>query len=236
MIWDRVGFGNTEYMIKDSLDSLSGIYKFEFCFVNMIDVERRLDAKDFSLLSVLSEKETEHLENLRIKKNKVQWVAGRYAVKSALFKYKLADPSCVDVLKGEDSAPYIVQYPDLCVSITHSSPYCIGIVAKNKIGVDLETIREPKESLIKHFYSSSEMDALERYKGTEEYSRKSMMYWTRKEAASKLVKMGMSLDFNELDTSNDMVWVNNQGIYFKTIMCNEFCVSIAFEDKWASLP
>jgi 4'-phosphopantetheinyl transferase len=227
---------NTEYMIKDSLDSLRGIYKFEFCFVNMIDVERRLETKDFSLLSVLSEKETEHLETLINKKNKLQWVAGRYAVKSALFKYKLSDPSCVDVLKGADSAPYIEQYPELNVSITHSFPYCIGIVAENKIGVDLEMIRETKESLIKRFYSSRERDELIRFKGTEEYSRKAVMYWTRKEAASKAVKMGMNLDFKGLDTSYDRIRVNSLGIYLKSIICNGFYLSVAFEEQEVGLP
>lgn len=222
---------NTEYLIKDSLDSLSGMCKFEFCLINMIDVERRLTAKDLSLLSVLSEKEAKYLDNFRIQKNKLQWVAGRYAVKSALFKYRLSDYSCVDILKGEDSAPYIVQYPDLCVSITHSFPYCIGIVSGNRLGVDLEVIREPKESLIKHFYSESERNALELCKGTQEYSGKAVMYWTRKEAASKAVKMGMNLNFKELDTLKDRIRVNNIGLYLKSAMCNEFCLSIAIGDK-----
>lgn len=231
MIGDGIGFENTEYQIKDSLDSLRGIYEFEFCFVNMTEIERRLEARDLSLLSVLSERETEHFEQLRIKKNKLQWIAGRYAVKSALYKYKLVGPSGIDVLKGENSAPYILQYPDLCVSITHSFPYCIGVVSENKIGVDLEMLREPQKSLIRHFYCCNERNTLDCYKGTEEYTRKSIMYWTRKEAASKVTKTGMTPNFKKLDTSNDSIMVNDLEIHLKSFICNDFCVSIAIDEK-----
>ncbi|MCX7747119.1 MAG: 4'-phosphopantetheinyl transferase superfamily protein [Clostridia bacterium] len=224
----------TETMLKDALNSLSESLEFEFCLVNMMDFERRLE-KDLSLLSVLTEKETDYLNNLKINKNKIQWISGRYAVKSALFRHKLSESTivntaCIDVLKGPDSAPYLSQYPELCVSITHSFPYCIGIVAKNKFGVDIEKIFKPEDSLIEHFYSENEKGILNCFKGTEEYSKKAMVFWTRKEAASKVFKQGMKLDFKGLDTSRDRAIINCCNIHFKSIVCNDFCVSIAFED------
>ena len=230
MIWDNRGLENTENRIKDSLDLLSCIHEFKYCLVNMSDVERRLEERDLGLLSALSEKEIEHLEQLRIKKNKIQWIAGRYAVKSALYKYKMVGPSCIDVLKGEDSAPYILQYPDLCASITHSYPYCIGMVARKKIGVDIEEIRELEGSVLEHFFTSNEREQLTLLKGTEDYVRRTIIYWTRKEAASKLVKLGMKLDFKELDTSKDLVSIDNCRIQFKSILFKDFCVSIAVEE------
>ncbi|HEY9061758.1 MAG TPA: 4'-phosphopantetheinyl transferase superfamily protein [Pseudobacteroides sp.] len=226
----------TEYMMRNSLDLLSGSYKFEFCLVNMTDMERRLREKELNLLSVLSEKEMDHFHSLKINKNKIQWAAGRYAVKAALFKYKMSEsslvnPSCIDVLKGRDSAPYILQYPDLCASITHSFPYCIGMVSSNRIGVDLEKAVVPEPSLIEHFYSRNEKDALKGLKGAEEYAKRAMEYWTRKEAASKVVRLGMKLNFKRLDTSRDKVVIDNCCIRVKSVVCREFCLSIAFEEK-----
>lgn len=245
MIYDKTIYDNdanvsssskTEYIIRNSLDLLCGSYKFEFCLVNMADMERKLGEKDLNLLSVLSEKEMEHYLSLKINKNRIQWVAGRYAVKAALFKYKMSEsslvnPSCIDVLKGKDSAPYILQYPELCASITHSFPYCIGLVSNNRIGVDIEKAAEPEQSLIEHFYSSNEKDALKCFKGEEEYAKRAMIYWTRKEAASKVVRLGMKLNFKGLDTSKDKVIIDNCCIQFKSVVCREFCLSVAFEEK-----
>jgi phosphopantetheinyl transferase len=230
MIWNSGEPEITEYSIRDFLNSLREIYKFEFCLVNLSEVERRLEKKDFSLLSVLSDKELEYFGNLKIKKNKIQWVAGRYAVKSALYKYRMVDPLCVDVLKGEDSAPFILQYPYLCTSITHSFPYCIGIVSENNIGVDIERIEELERSLIEQFFSISEKEILNSLKDTDAYSKKAVMYWTRKEAASKLVKLGMKLDFRKLDTSQDFTGIDDYKIRFESSICNDFYVSIAVEE------
>lgn len=226
---------NEEDIIINFLDSLSGIYQFEFCFFNMSDIEKRLKTKDFGLLSILSGKERVYFETLRCEKNRLQWVAGRYAVKAAFFKYKRVDPYSIDILKGAASAPYIEQYPNVCVSISHSYPYCIGIVAGNNIGVDIEGISEPKESLLRNFYSEAERDELKRYKGTEVYARKVMRYWTRKEAASKVVRMGMKLDFKNLDTLSDRIMLNNQSITLKSFEGEELCVSIGVEEKGLEL-
>ncbi|OPZ94983.1 MAG: 4'-phosphopantetheinyl transferase [Firmicutes bacterium ADurb.Bin419] len=218
-------------MINNSLEILSGLLGFEFCVTDM----SKLGEKDLNLLSVLSEKETEHLGTLRNEKNRIQWMAGRYAVKSALFKYKMQkgvffDLKCIDVLKGADSAPYILQYPDLCVSITHSYPYCIGLVSEKKTGIDLERINEPNDALIRHFYCEGEQRILAKMRGTERYKEQAITFWTRKEAVSKLLKLGMQMDFKKLDTSSDRLVVDNHRIILNSSVCADFCVSIAVED------
>lgn len=220
-----------ERIINNSLESISKPYDFEFYVSDM----RKVREKELNLLSSLSEKEIEYLSSLKIDKNRVQWICGRYAVKSALFKYKLErsvlmDLSCIDVLKGQDSAPYILQYPDLCVSITHSFPYCIGLVSKRKIGIDLEEVNEPKESLIRFFYSTDEKEILESFKGTKEYENQAMIFWTRKEAVSKLLKLGMQMDFKKLDTSKESIVFDNCYICLKSFICGEFSISIAVEE------
>lgn len=224
---------NSEYLINTSLESISGLYGFEFCVIDMSKIGER----DLNLLSVLSENEINHLDSLKIEKNRIQWISGRYAVKSALFKFKmesspLMDLSCIDVLKGADSAPYILQYPDLCVSITHSFPYCIGIVSKMRSGIDIENLAEPKDSLIKYFYSTGEKKILEGLKDTEEFLRQAMIYWTRKEAVSKFMKLGMQMDFKSLDTSNDRIILDNCSICLESFICGEFCMSLASEGKY----
>ncbi|NLL05072.1 MAG: 4'-phosphopantetheinyl transferase superfamily protein [Clostridiaceae bacterium] len=221
---------STAFKISSFLETNSRVHEFEYEVMDM----RRVGEKDINLLSVLSEEEIRQLDSLKIEKNRIQWIAGRYAVKSALFKYKLQravlmDLSCIDVLKGEDSSPFIPQYQDICVSITHSFPYCIAIVSNKKIGVDLEGISEPNESLIRYFYSTEEKNILENLKKTDEYCQRAMIFWTRKEAVSKLLKLGMRMDFRELNTSKNEMTIGNYYIYLKSYICGEFALSIASE-------
>ena len=221
---------STEYLINMFLETCCKIQDFEYQVMDM----RRVEEKEINLLSVLSEKEIHHLDSLKIQKNRIQWIAGRYAAKAALFKYKLEraalmDLSCIDILKGEDCSPYIVQYKDICVSITHSAPYCIAIVSNKKIGIDLEKICEPKESLIKYFYSDQERVILENLKKNGEYCQRAMIFWTRKEAVSKLLRLGMKMDFKKLDTSENTIVIDNRYISLKSNICGEFALSIVCE-------
>lgn len=227
---------NIQQLIQNHLEGLASQFQFEFCVLNMIDIEERMNSADHDFFSVLSGTELKYWESLTLPKNKVQWISGRYAVKSALFKYKLGngrvmDLSCIDVAKGADSAPYLLQYPGIHVSITHSYPYCIGIVSETRIGIDLEAVFSPPDSLIHYFYSPNEQKQLRNHLDPEAFAIQAMIFWTRKEAVSKLLGLGMKMDFKALDTTEDQINISGPPsgiINLVSCTCNNFCLSNAF--------
>ncbi|NLP13741.1 MAG: 4'-phosphopantetheinyl transferase superfamily protein [Clostridium sp.] len=227
--------GEVERLLKTHLGSLTGKYGFSFHVVDMREINRKVHTRELTLSSLLSDKELQYLLGLKNKKNYIQWISGRYAVKSAFFKYKYEEQSvmdlkCVDVLRGEDSAPYILQHPDICVSITHSFPYCIGVVSNRKIGIDIEKVFNPKDALIKRYFSEGEREHLESLLGTEEYSKKATILWTRKEAVSKVLKLGMNMDFKTVDVLIDeicSIGEDKEAISMSSFTCNDFCLSVA---------
>lgn len=221
------------YRLKEGLEALAGRYRFEYEIVNMNEIELRLQEGD-DLLRVLSESEYNYFMNLKLQKNRIQWLAGRYAVKSALFKYKLGGKSlmnlsCIDVLKGQNSAPYIMQYPAIVCSISHSSPFCVGVVSEHSIGIDIEKVIIPEDSLIRYFYSKNEKEKLMNCKDSKEYSIRAMSFWTRKEAVSKLLRLGMQMDFKELDTADERIQLSlhDRDIILASIDSGNYCLSLA---------
>lgn len=221
--------------LYDCLQKMEDSYSFKFHIVDMREIEKRYNVFDDTLMMLLSNSEIEYLNNLKINKNKIQWISGRYAAKYALFVYKLdnnniMDLSCIDILKGADSAPFIVQYPSLRVSISHSYPYCIAVISECRIGIDLERVFEPEESLIRYFFCINEKNMLKNYNGVQDYSDKAMIMWTRKEAVSKLFGLGMKMNFAGLDASKDIFYSNepyNNHIRLLSNICDDFCVSVA---------
>lgn len=214
-------------VINSCLESISSTYEFDYFVTDMRRFIGGLDMhQDLSSALVLSERELQHLASLKNDKNRLQWISGRYAVKCALFKHKLnnavlLNPVNIDVLKEENSSPFIVQYPAIHVSITHCFPYCIGVVSLKPIGVDLEKINETHQSLVRLFYSDGENEILKPLIGTRAYNEQAMLFWTRKEAASKLFGLGMRLNFKQFDTTN------STDVHLESFICNEFAVSIA---------
>lgn len=230
-------YQTTMHQIESCLESLSYKYGFYFSVIDMREMKNNLTEEKSSFFSVLSIAELEYYNNLRIPKNRLQWLAGRYTVKSAFFKYKfdrqsIMDLSCIDVLKGENSAPYILQYPSMNVSITHSFPFCVGIVCKSKIGIDIEKIFEYPYIFIKHYFSIDEKEELSKKENSFRYFEQSIIFWTRKEAVSKLLGLGMKMNFKELDTSKDIMhlkYPSIESLKLSSHVCNDFCLSFAIE-------
>jgi phosphopantetheinyl transferase len=226
---------DTGQLIQNHLARLTNQFKFAFEVVNMRDIENQFPLDGLELLTVLSSAELQHLESLKLHKHKIQWISGRYTVKSALFKYKsgnrgIMNPNCIDVVKGANSAPYLLQYPGLHVSITHSYPYCIGVVAETRIGIDIEAIFDPPDCLIDYFYGDMEQEYLRNHRETGDRSIQAMILWTRKEAVSKLLGLGMKMDFKGLDTLKDQISISGLPggvIQLVSCTCNNFCLSTA---------
>ncbi len=231
---------NTYYLFNQYLDKISQMPAFDFMIIDMRKMLRLLHQNPAELSTVLSPVELEQLEKFRMPKKKLQWFSGRYAVKSALFKYKAAQKqfitlNCIDVINGINSAPYLVQYPELRISITHSYPYCIGAVSDFPIGIDLEKVIPLRASLINHYFHPNEIKHISTETDTDEYNKQAITYWTRKEAVSKLLGLGMKMDFKQIDTINDYLEINKNNfskINLKSCFASDYCFSIATAEEY----
>lgn len=223
----------TKHLIKSNMESLRKHIDFNYALVDMNEMDKELKFSANKYMYLLSEKEIEYLKQFKIYKKKLQWICGRYAVKKALFKYKVSrksivDLNCVDVLKGADSAPYIPQYKNINVSITHSLPYCVGIVSESNVGVDVEKVFKVENSLIKFFFTDREKSALSKITDTEDRNIQAIKLWTRKEAVSKFLRLGMKMNFKELDTLDDILEINDYKINLFSFIHQQCCLSLAF--------
>jgi phosphopantetheinyl transferase (holo-ACP synthase) len=229
----------TYCLLEQYLNESSQAYSFYYSIIDMRKMLRFLNHTKVELGSILSPLELEYLGKFPMPKKRIQWVSGRYAVKIALYKYKTArerflDLSCIDVLNGIYSAPYLVQFPNIRISITHSYPYCIGVVSDFKIGIDLEKVMTLRSSLIKHYFNPNEIRNLSAQKGTEGYFTQAITYWTRKEAVSKMLGLGMKVDFKQIDTVNDSLVLNEyytSNITLKSYLVSDYCFSLAIEGE-----
>ncbi len=224
----------TNRLLEQFLNQSSQTFTFDYAIVDMRKMLRLLPHDRPELASILSPPELERLEQFAMPKKKLQWLSGRYAVKSALFKYKIArgrflNLNCIDLLNRENSAPYLVQFPNLQTSITHSYPYCIGVVSERPIGIDLEKVIVLSDSLIRQFFHPNEIQNLGET-NADDYHPRAITYWTRKEAVSKLLKLGLKMDFKQTDTANDFLIYNEKRaswIKLKSYQINDYCFSLA---------
>jgi phosphopantetheinyl transferase len=235
----KMALDQTQILIEQFLSDSSRIFGLTYEVVDMGGFFRLLNYDRTELSAILSPQELDCFEKFSMPKKKLQWLAGRYAIKRALQKgnrlpKKRLDFNGIDVLSRENSAPYLPQFPDLRISITHSFPYCIGVVSNHAIGVDLEKIMELSGSLIYQYFHPNEIKSLTEKAGTEDYRTRAIIYWTRKEAVSKLLKLGLKMDFKQIDTVKDSVTCKEYNASLIRLISSQminYCISLAVEEE-----
>ena len=99
--------------------------------VDIVDLSRiRIDSS--FVRHVLTEEEKAEFEERRSEKRKVEYVGGRFAAKEAIFKATGAgDFLSWSILNGPKGKPYVLNHPELEVSISHDGDMAIAVVHDN---------------------------------------------------------------------------------------------------------
>lgn len=97
------------------------------------------------------------------------------------------------------------------ISISHSGDFAAVAISNHKVGIDIQQQREMKsqERMMQMCYSEEEKGSGESF----------FYHWTRKEAYSKMLGLGMQLDFKTIDTmQSEKYWTKRiEGDYWMSV-------------------
>jgi len=224
-------------LIEDFLERTAAEFGFGYGIQEIKGIATRLKTHgDVFANSLLSDPEYSLYCGLKIDKRRSEWLAGRIAAKKAYFQHSDTsfanlESSQVSVLYQPSRAPYLVNYPDLNVSISHSHDYSVAVIASSNIGIDIEKIEPRPPSLARRFFSKAEYDHLEDVCfSSSDIDVQITRFWSRKEAVSKHLQLGGSLDFRLLDTSQDVLNVDHKSnlpVRLISGRCDGYWISLA---------
>ena len=98
---------------------------------------------------------------------------------------------------GEHGKPFIVGHPDIHFNFSHCREAVICAVSDQPVGVDVESIREYKESLARYTMNDQELEQIAR---AERPDVEFIRLWTMKEAVLKLSGRGIVDDLKHVLT------------------------------------
>lgn len=136
--------------------------------------------------------ETEFLKinQYKILKKQVEWMAGKVAVKKLAAAFTGINENLIQIMAKESGAPFLPDFPDISISITHSGRYAVAGIGLNNItvAVDIEKIETNRmESVGRVAFSERELSALKGKGDTLHYT-----FWTVKEAFLKFIGKGFA--------------------------------------------
>ena len=92
---------------------------------------------------------------------------------------------------NEHGKPSIVGHSEIYFNLSHCKEAAICVVSDQPVGVDVEGIREYRESLVNYTMNDEEITLI---KSAENHAAAFIRLWTMKEATTKLIGTGISND------------------------------------------
>jgi 4'-phosphopantetheinyl transferase len=100
---------------------------------------------------------------------------------------------------NEHGKPSIVDHPEICFNLSHCKEAVVCVVSDHPVGIDVESIREYHESLVRYTMNDAEIREIE---SSGNPASAFIRLWTMKEATMKLIGTGISNDMKSvIDTS-----------------------------------
>lgn len=168
----------------------------------MIYINDRLN--DFDLdeaLAQLSEQRREQSLRFKHEAGRRQSAAAYLLLCEALQKeYGITEKPLFDY--GEHGKPTIVGHPDIHFNLSHCREAAVCVVSSQPVGIDVESFREYKDSLVRYTMNEHEQQLIAQAERPEvEFTR----LWTQKEAVLKLQGTGLRNDMKTVLTGTDVV-------------------------------
>ena len=103
---------------------------------------------------------------------------------------------------GEHGKPSIVGHPDIHFNLSHCREAAVCVISDRPVGVDIESIREYKESLVRYTMNEDEIAQITQSSHPEEAFTR---LWTMKEAVLKLSGEGLRNDMKSVLTGRERI-------------------------------
>jgi 4'-phosphopantetheinyl transferase len=191
---------------------------------------------DHSLFKIpfLSDEELVRVNRFKALKKQMEWVCGRFALK--LLAKDILDPAIpldqVRIDYREKGAPYLTQFPEISISLSHSGDYTAAAITRDTqtaLGIDIEKIGTmPDQGFMKTAFTSEEI----RYMPADAGSV--FRHWTLKEAFLKYLGLGFNESLHHVAVIRDQIYhcENKQAIHTWSRFLNDaYVVSLVYGRK-----
>lgn len=151
---------------------------------------------------ILHPGEMAYFDTLKHERRKRSYLMGRYACKKVLFSYfnepNLAAIEIVQGIFGQPSVRYLTrEIPGISLSHDNNFAVAIAFPDTHSMAIDIETADKSKAEVMKSQLTDAEIEfAMSRI--LPEYQL-CTLFWTAKEALSKLLKCGLNIRFTLLE-------------------------------------
>ena len=119
---------------------------------------------------------------------------------------------------NEHGKPSIIGHPEICFNLSHCKEAAVCAISSRPVGVDVESIREYKESLVRYTMNDLEISLIESAPSPDVTF---IRLWTMKEATLKLSGRGISNDMKEVVDTDKLDYISVELPHYVYTVCQQ---------------
>lgn len=199
---------NKTYMFN--VNHKSNSYKVSIC-IGSFSKPMDINSKDYMNLNFLHKYEKEYLNGIKSQKRLKSFILGRYTAKKAISNhYENINLESILIKNGIFRQPILEKNINLDVSISHCDDYAVSMAFDRQLifGIDIEKYDENKREILEKITDSDEVALFDDLNMNS--TEKLISIWVAKEALSKCLKTGISVNLKIFKISK--VKLNNSNI------------------------
>jgi 4'-phosphopantetheinyl transferase len=162
----------------------------------------------------LSAREQALLAGIRYTKRHTEFLTRRWTAKRAIALVLDRDPTpaalaAIEIGNRDGGAPYVViddEAAAIEVSLSDRAGWAVCLVgapgsAQGPLGIDLEIVEPRSRGFVEDFFTAAERDAVRALPEGEARDEAANLIWSAKEAALKVMKVGLRADTREVEVN-----------------------------------
>ncbi|MCP4161998.1 MAG: 4'-phosphopantetheinyl transferase superfamily protein [Deltaproteobacteria bacterium] len=193
--------------------------------------------KSFFKKEILSVEEMDFINKFKTLKKQIEWTCGRFAVKTLVISHEVTNFTPynyddVTVSYRKEGAPYLKDFPEYRISISHSNEFALAGLCTNPsvtFGLDIEKIIfTDVNPVINVAFSDKEIKNFNDVTHAEIYKD-----FTLKEAFLKYIKKGFNESLKKIEIVNGKIYwynelVTNLKIISKVLKSDKYAFSLLY--------
>ena len=157
------------------------------------------------LFQIFNDEEIQKANGFKTYKRQKEWMCGRYIIKQLVSKIYSVEMKHIQVSTKVNGAPYLKDFPEKNISISHSGKYAIGAITlsrETQIGIDIENITQPRSNeFCSIAFSQNELNYLKTQPFQQLY-----VNWTIKESYLKLIEQGFHENLKQVEVLDNKIY------------------------------
>lgn len=146
---------------------------------------------------ILCEERREKLKRLKMPHSRLEAIGAEVAMNMAVRHFYPDAPLPLRYFRNEHGKPYLTDYPDLFINVSHSGDFAVCVASDTEVGIDIQKIRTANFRIAQRYFTKEECDFI----GSD--NLRFFDLWSRKESYVKATGTGITVPLNSFSVLCD---------------------------------